>query len=298
ELLHGVTHEEEVLLLLVQPLLELLLRVAIAHLVRELHQQVPARVVRQLGDEQRMEVVRQVRVAFDDMLDPLRFRPDQDRLLGRGARIATQRADLLFQPLLVLLLLVAVLLHLLHHQRGLRVGAHPLEDLVVQFHARPLESEALVQEVDHSRNVRSGKLLHRRLLRPRMRIGSLGGARTLSLVRVPPSPTQGASMTRFAILILATSLAAGAPFDGSKKGAASMKAPKPDPALVQAFGSSVGTWMCSGTTNMPKDMGGGQLKTKSKMTIRREAGGFAYSGDYTMAPNKAFPGMRGRMMWT
>jgi hypothetical protein len=105
-------------------------------------------------------------------------------------------------------------------------------------------------------------------------------------------------MTRFAILILATSLAAGAQSDASKKGAASMKAPKPDPALVQAFGSSVGTWTCSGTTNMPKDMGGGQLKTKSKMTIRREAGGFAYSGDYTMAPNKTFPGMRGRMMWT
>jgi hypothetical protein len=97
-----------------------------------------------------------------------------------------------------------------------------------------------------------------------------------------------------AILILATSLAAGA--QDKKKAAASQ--PKPDPALVQAFGSSVGTWTCSGTTNMPKDMGGGALKTKSKMTIRREAGGFAYSGDYTMAPNKAFPGMRGRMMWT
>ena len=104
-------------------------------------------------------------------------------------------------------------------------------------------------------------------------------------------------MRRFAILVLATSLAAGAQSSDKKKGAAAQK-PKPDPALVQAFGSAVGMWTCSGTTNLPKDMGGGVLKTKSKMTIRREAGGFAYSGDYAMSPNKAFPGMKGRMLWT
>jgi hypothetical protein len=98
---------------------------------------------------------------------------------------------------------------------------------------------------------------------------------------------------RIAFLVLATSVAAAAQDKSAKPPPA-----KPDPALVQAFGSSVGTWSCSGTTNMPKDMGGGQLKTKSKMTIRREAGGFAYSGEYTMAPNKAFPGMKGRMLWT
>jgi hypothetical protein len=101
-------------------------------------------------------------------------------------------------------------------------------------------------------------------------------------------------MTRIAIFVLATSLAAAAQDKSAKKPAP----PKPDPALVQAFGSSVGKWSCSGTTNMPKDMGGGTLKTKSTMTIRREAGGFAYSGDYNMAPNKAFPGMKGKMMWT
>jgi hypothetical protein len=101
-------------------------------------------------------------------------------------------------------------------------------------------------------------------------------------------------MTRIAFLVLVTSVAAAAQDKSAQKPAA----PKPDPALVQAFGSAVGTWSCSGTTNMPKDMGGGQLKTKSKMTIRREAGGFAYSGEYTMAPNKAFPGMKGRMLWT
>ena len=101
-------------------------------------------------------------------------------------------------------------------------------------------------------------------------------------------------MTRIAVLVLATSVGAAAQDKSAQKPAP----PTPDPALVQAFGSSVGTWSCSGTTNMPKDMGGGQLKTKSKMTIRREAGGFAYSGDYTMAPNKAFPGMKGRMLWT
>ena len=110
-------------------------------------------------------------------------------------------------------------------------------------------------------------------------------------------------MTRIAMLIVATSLAAGAQQQNSdktaaKNGAASQQAAKPDPALVQAFGSAVGTWSCSGTTNMPKDMGGGQMKTRGKMTIRREVGGFAYSGDYTMAPTKGFPGMRARLLWT
>jgi hypothetical protein len=100
-------------------------------------------------------------------------------------------------------------------------------------------------------------------------------------------------MTRIAFLVLATSVAAAAQDKPAKPAP-----PRPDPALVQAFGSAAGTWSCSGTTNTPKDMGGGQLKTKSKMTIRREAGGFAYSGEYTMAPNKAFPGMKGRILWT
>lgn len=103
-------------------------------------------------------------------------------------------------------------------------------------------------------------------------------------------------MTRIAMLILAASLAAGAEQKSNKKAAAA--GPKPDPALVQAFGSAVGTWKCSGNTTMPKEMGGGQLKTKGTMTIKREVGGFAYSGDYKMAPNKAFPGMRARMLWT
>lgn len=49
---------------------------------------------------------------------------------------------------------------------------------------------------------------------------------------------------------------------------------------------------------MPKETGGGQLKTRGKMTIRREVGGFAYAGDYAMSANKAFPGMRARMLWT
>jgi hypothetical protein len=102
-------------------------------------------------------------------------------------------------------------------------------------------------------------------------------------------------MTRIAILILATSLAAGAQ---QNKKAAAPPHPKPDPALVQAFGKSVGTWKCTGTTTLPQEMGGGQMKTKGTMTIRKEVGGFAYSGDYKMAKNKAFPGMRARMLWT
>jgi len=102
-------------------------------------------------------------------------------------------------------------------------------------------------------------------------------------------------MTRIAILmILATSFAAAA----QQKKAAAPPHPKPDPALVQAFGKSVGTWKCTGTTTLPQEMGGGEMKTKGTMTIRKEVGGFAYSGDYKMAKNKAFPGMHARMLWT
>jgi len=75
-------------------------------------------------------------------------------------------------------------------------------------------------------------------------------------------------------------------------------APKPDPALTAAFGNAVGTWRCTGSMMLPPDMGGQQMKTRSQMTIRREVGGFAYSGDYRMEGNKAFPGFHARMLWT
>ncbi len=67
-------------------------------------------------------------------------------------------------------------------------------------------------------------------------------------------------------------------------------APKPDPALTAAFGNAVGTWRCTGSMMLPPDMGGQQMKTRSQMAVRREVGGFAYSGDYRMESNKAFPG--------
>jgi len=113
-----------------------------------------------------------------------------------------------------------------------------------------------------------------------------------ALVRLGGNLTRkGTFMTRIAILVVATSLAAAA--QGTKG-----PPPKPDPALVQAFGPSVGTWTCTGTMTMPKEMGGGEMKTRSKMVIKREVSGFAYSGDYQMPKTKAFPGMRGRMLWT
>src|SRR5207245_1809307 len=72
----------------------------------------------------------------------------------------------------------------------------------------------------------------------------------------------------------------------------------PDPALVAAFQSSVGTWRCAGTMMLPPDMGGQQVKTRSQMIIRREVSGFAYSGDYRMEGSKDFPGVHGRILWT
>jgi hypothetical protein len=102
-------------------------------------------------------------------------------------------------------------------------------------------------------------------------------------------------MVRIAALVLAASLAAGAqekPKNAGPPGA------KPDPALAAAFQDSVGSWRCAGTMTLPPDMGGQQVKTRSQMIIRREVGGFAYSGDFRMEGSKAFPGVRGRILWT
>ena len=74
--------------------------------------------------------------------------------------------------------------------------------------------------------------------------------------------------------------------------------PRPDPALTKAFGDSVGSWRCKGKMMLPKEMGGGQVDTRSSMTIRRELNGFAYSGEWKSEKNKAFPAMQGKMTWT
>jgi hypothetical protein len=84
--------------------------------------------------------------------------------------------------------------------------------------------------------------------------------------------------------------------DAAKGGQGGM--PRPDPALTKAFGNSVGTWRCNGKMMLPKEMGGGEVTSRSSMTIRKELGGFAYSGDWKSEKNEAFPGMQGKMTWT
>jgi len=74
--------------------------------------------------------------------------------------------------------------------------------------------------------------------------------------------------------------------------------PRPDPALTKAFGNSVGTWRCNGKMMLPKEMGGREVSSRSSMTIRKELGGFAYTGDWKSEKNEAFPGMQGKMTWT
>src|SRR2546430_7426043 len=64
--------------------------------------------------------------------------------------------------------------------------------------------------------------------------------------------------------------------------------PRPDPALTKAFGNSVGSWRCKGKMMLPKEMGGGEVDTRSSMTIKRELNGFAYSGEWKSEKNKAF----------
>jgi hypothetical protein len=110
---------------------------------------------------------------------------------------------------------------------------------------------------------------------------------------------KGRNMMRIAVAVLVASLAAAAQEKKpGKKGPEGPPAAMPDPALTTAFKDAVGRWQCSGTMVLPADMGGGELKTRSQMTIRREVRGFAYMGDYKMQKSKAFPGFRGRMLWT
>src|SRR6266508_5193445 len=103
ELLHGLADEEQVLLLLVQPLLELPLRPAVTRLVRDLNEKVPAGVVDQLGGEERVEQVRELGIGHDDLLDALRLARDEAGASGLGVRISAQGADPILEPLLVLL---------------------------------------------------------------------------------------------------------------------------------------------------------------------------------------------------
>ncbi|MFL5415865.1 MAG: hypothetical protein ACJ78Y_07705, partial [Myxococcales bacterium] len=74
----------------------------------------------------------------------------------------------------------------------------------------------------------------------------------------------------------------------------SAQGPRPDPALSKAFADSVGSWTCKGKMTLPKEMGGGELDTRSSMTIKKELNGFAYSGEWKSEKNKAFPAMSGK----
>jgi len=83
----------------------------------------------------------------------------------------------------------------------------------------------------------------------------------------------------------------------SAAGGAQGNMPRPDPSLTKAFGNSVGTWRCKGKMMLPKEMGGGEVDTRSSMTIKRELNGFAYTGEWKSEKNKAFPAMSGKMTW-
>jgi hypothetical protein len=63
--------------------------------------------------------------------------------------------------------LVPVLLHLVEHPSCVRVaaGADRVENAVVQLHSRPLERQALVQNVDELRPVELRQFLRRTLRR-------------------------------------------------------------------------------------------------------------------------------------
>jgi Protein of unknown function (DUF1579) len=81
-------------------------------------------------------------------------------------------------------------------------------------------------------------------------------------------------------------------------GAAHHGAPKPSDVLTNAFKNSVGNWDCTGKMVMPKEMGGGEMTSRSHMTIRRELNGFLYEGEWRVEKSQAFPEMRGKMDWS
>jgi hypothetical protein len=116
--------------------------------------------------------------------------------------------------------------------------------------------------------------------------------KTGSTSKPPTDPNAGASGSGL------TRTPEGSQSDNSSSGGAQGRMPRPDPALTKAFGSSVGTWRCNGKMMLPKEMGGREVNTRSSMTIRKELGGFAYSGDWKSEKNEAFPGMQGKMTWT
>jgi hypothetical protein len=74
-------------------------------------------------------------------------------------------------------------------------------------------------------------------------------------------------------------------------------APKPSPALTQAFKDASGTWSCTGSMDNPQAPGT-QVKTKSEMRISPAVDGFAYVGVFRMEKNAAMPaGGKGTLQW-
>ena len=65
-------------------------------------------------------------------------------------------------------------------------------------------------------------------------------------------------------------------------------APKPAPALVEAFKGMEGTWACTGSMDNPAKPGT-QVSTKGEMKISREVDGFVYSGAFKMDKNAVMP---------
>jgi hypothetical protein len=102
-------------------------------------------------------------------------------------------------------------------------------------------------------------------------------------------------------LCAAVAFAAQAQQDQTGKpgtGGAQGQMPRPDPALTKAFGNAVGSWRCKGKMMLPKEMGGGEVESRTSMTIRKELNGFAYTGEWKSEKNKVFPAMSGKMTWT
>jgi len=74
------------------------------------------------------------------------------------------------------------------------------------------------------------------------------------------------------------------------------EAPKPAPALVDAFKGMTGTWACKG--KFQKMDGTGEMDSQSTMVMRSELDGFGYSGTYQVAKSAMLPnGMKGQMYW-
>ena len=155
--------KEEVLLLLVQPLLECIARLFVLRPLGQFRQQLPAGVVSRFGVEQCAEELRGLQLAADGFLHPSQLALDPQDADGRP--VVAERGQLPLQPLLVLFFFLADVA-----QMGLDAlvwpspPGQPAEHRLVEVDGGAFERQALAQQFDDLVSMCRANLAHGDLL--------------------------------------------------------------------------------------------------------------------------------------